>query len=103
MPLDQCEGFLPASFNGKIIAVEYFLKCFVKHKAISDFGEGKFCLFPITLNHAFAVLPSKEKINFEFPVAQATVYDPSVLTKPPTQEEYAAQALLEEQRIAAEM
>ena len=50
---DQKNSLFPSSFQGKIVAVEYFLKCFVKHSAWNDFGEGKFLLLSVQLTHPF--------------------------------------------------
>jgi hypothetical protein len=37
---DQTGGLMPCSFTGKIVAVEYWLKCFTKYSALTDTGEG---------------------------------------------------------------
>jgi hypothetical protein len=52
-------GLLPCSYVGKTIAIEYFLKCFIKHDAWNDFGEGKFVILPIQLDYCFKEKKSK--------------------------------------------
>lgn len=45
--IDQHHGLLANSFSGKLFAVEYFLKAFIKYDAWNEFGEGRFVIFPI--------------------------------------------------------
>jgi hypothetical protein len=51
---------MPCSFVGKIVAVEYFLKAYVKHDAWNEFGEGKFVVLPIKLTHPYVELKFQE-------------------------------------------
>ena len=49
--IDQQHCLLANSFSGKLFAVEYFLKAFIKYDAWNEFGEGRFVFFPIQLSH----------------------------------------------------
>ena len=40
------------TIQGRLLSVNYFLKIFVKHKALTEFGEGNCATFPIFLNQA---------------------------------------------------
>jgi hypothetical protein len=40
------------TIHGRLLQVTYFLKIFVKHQALTEFGEGNNAAFPIYLNQA---------------------------------------------------
>ena len=58
--IEQLHGLMPCSFVGKIVAIEYFLKAYVKHDAWNEFGEGKFVVLPIKLTHPYVELKFQE-------------------------------------------
>ena len=40
------------TIHGKLLQVTYFLKICIKHKALTEIGEGNKAVFPIYLNQA---------------------------------------------------
>lgn len=64
---------MPCSFVGKIIAVEYFLKAYVRHDAWNEFGEGKFVVLPIQITHPYVELKFQEPY-YQFPAEAAAIF-----------------------------
>jgi hypothetical protein len=69
------------------------LKCFIKHEAWNDFGEGKFVILPIQLDNPFAEQQSKIPQLFQNEV-KATTFNVVVDSRgPQTTNEYVEKVL----------